>query len=130
MTQCNAVNHFILIVCRMLNKDEMIHCVTVSVSFAGKRPLSVRNPSASITIINSVSCLQNLGNSEFRVMKDKILTLIHEDARFVKGCISLSMQRCFAIKADINELLDVARQIYCELISDMRSKRIIIIYLN
>lgn len=67
------------------------------------------------------SNLQNLGNSEFRVMKDKILTLIHADARFVKGCTSLSMQRCFAIKADINELLDVARQIYCELISDMKS---------
>ncbi|XP_050453285.1 mutS protein homolog 4-like [Cataglyphis hispanica] len=64
---------------------------------------------------------KNLGNSEFRVMKDKILTLIHADARFVKGCTSLSMQRCFAIKADINELLDVARQIYCELISDMKS---------
>lgn len=54
-------------------------------------------------------------------MKDKILTLIHADARFVKGCTSLSMQRCFAIKADINELLDIARQVYCELISDMRS---------
>lgn len=65
--------------------------------------------------------LQNLRNSEFQVMKDKILTLIHADARFVKGCTSLSMQRCFAIKADVNELLDVARQIYCELISDMKS---------
>ncbi|KYN19241.1 MutS protein like protein 4 [Trachymyrmex cornetzi] len=64
---------------------------------------------------------KNLGNSEFQVMKDKILTLIHADARFVKGCTSLSMQRCFAIKPDINELLDVARQIYCELISNMKN---------
>ncbi|XP_018401348.1 PREDICTED: mutS protein homolog 4-like [Cyphomyrmex costatus] len=64
---------------------------------------------------------KNLGNSEFQVMKDKILTLIHVDARFVKGCTSLSMQRCFAIKSGINELLDVARQIYCELISDMKN---------
>lgn len=55
-------------------------------------------------------------------MKDKILTLIHTDARFVKGCTSLSMQRCFAIKADINELLDVSRQIYCELIGDMKGE--------
>ncbi|XP_011877521.1 PREDICTED: mutS protein homolog 4-like isoform X1 [Vollenhovia emeryi] len=68
-----------------------------------------------------VKTRKNLGNSEFRVMKDKILTLLHTDARFVKGCTSLGMQRCFAIKADINELLDVARQIYCELISDMKS---------
>lgn len=64
-------------------------------------------------------------------MKDKILTLIHADARFVKGCTSLSMQRCFAIKADINELLDIARQIYCELISDMKSESVMrIIYLT
>ncbi|XP_025269482.1 mutS protein homolog 4-like [Camponotus floridanus] len=68
-----------------------------------------------------VKMRKNLKNSEFQVMKDKILTLIHADAKFVKGCISLSMQRCFAIKADINELLDVARQIYCELISDMKN---------
>ncbi|XP_029169725.1 mutS protein homolog 4-like [Nylanderia fulva] len=68
-----------------------------------------------------VNMRKNLQNSEFRVIKDKILTLIHTDARFVKGCTSSSMQRCFAIKADINELLDVARQVYCELISDMRN---------
>ncbi|KAG5327604.1 MSH4 protein, partial [Pseudoatta argentina] len=68
-----------------------------------------------------VKTRKNLRNSEFQVMKDKILTLIHMDARFVKGCTSLSMQRCFAIKADINQLLDVARQIYCELISDMKN---------
>ncbi|XP_011060697.1 PREDICTED: LOW QUALITY PROTEIN: mutS protein homolog 4-like [Acromyrmex echinatior] len=82
--------------------------------------LSVRD---SFTLITQpmVPCLQNLRNSEFQVMKDKILTLIHMDARFVKGCTSLSMQRCFAIKADINQLLDVARQIYCELISDMKN---------
>lgn len=84
----------------------------------------------SFTLITRpmVSCLQNLGNSEFQVMKDKILTLIHADARFVKGCTSLSMQRCFAIKSDINELLDIARQIYCELISDMKSKHVTSIY--
>ncbi|XP_011702971.1 PREDICTED: mutS protein homolog 4-like [Wasmannia auropunctata] len=68
-----------------------------------------------------VKTQKNLGNSEFRVMKDKILTLIHADARFVKGCTSLSMQRCFAIKTDINELLDISRQVYCELISDMKN---------
>ncbi|KAL0130729.1 hypothetical protein PUN28_002386 [Cardiocondyla obscurior] len=68
-----------------------------------------------------VKIRKNLGNSEFHVIKNKILSLIHVDARFVKGCTSLSMQRCFAIKTDINELLDVARQIYCELINDMQS---------
>ncbi|EFN83847.1 MutS protein-like protein 4 [Harpegnathos saltator] len=68
-----------------------------------------------------VKMRKNLENSEFKVMKDKIMTLIHADARFVKGSTSSSMQRCFAIKAGINELLDIARQVYCELINDMKS---------
>ncbi|XP_014474027.1 PREDICTED: mutS protein homolog 4-like [Dinoponera quadriceps] len=68
-----------------------------------------------------VKMRKNLGNYEFQVMKDKIMTLIHTDARFVKGSTSSSVQRCFAIKAGINELLDVARQVYCELINDMKN---------
>ncbi|EZA53357.1 MutS protein-like protein [Ooceraea biroi] len=67
-----------------------------------------------------VKMRKNLGNLEFRVIKDKMLTLINTDARFVKGCASSSLERCFAIQPGLNELLDVARQIYCELISDMK----------
>ncbi|RLU22266.1 hypothetical protein DMN91_004544 [Ooceraea biroi] len=73
-----------------------------------------------IDIMHYVLNLQNLGNLEFRVIKDKMLTLINTDARFVKGCASSSLERCFAIQPGLNELLDVARQIYCELISDMK----------
>ncbi|XP_076648017.1 mutS protein homolog 4 [Halictus rubicundus] len=64
---------------------------------------------------------KRLGNPRFRLMRERILDTIHPDARFVIGYTSSNMQRCFAIKAGINDLLDVARRTYCELIDDMKS---------
>ncbi|KAI4499916.1 hypothetical protein M0802_004786 [Mischocyttarus mexicanus] len=64
---------------------------------------------------------KNLENSQFEIMKNKILQIIHPDARSLIGYTSSNMQRCFAIKPGINDLLDIARQTYCELISDMKN---------
>lgn len=64
---------------------------------------------------------QKLESEEFRLMRERILEIIHPDAKFVTGYSSSNMQRCFAIKAGINDLLDIARQTYCELIDDMKS---------
>ena len=66
--------------------------------------------------------LQKLRNDEFRLMREKIVETVHSDARSVTGYTSSNMQRCFAIKAGINDLLDIARQTYCELIDDMKSQ--------
>ncbi|XP_043664602.1 mutS protein homolog 4-like [Vespula pensylvanica] len=64
---------------------------------------------------------KNLENSQFEIMKNKILEIIHPDAKSLVGYTSSNMQRCFAIKPGINDLLDIARQTYCELISDMKT---------
>ncbi|KAK2584262.1 hypothetical protein KPH14_006669 [Odynerus spinipes] len=64
---------------------------------------------------------ENLQNSQFEIMKKKILEIIHPDARSLVGYTSSNMQRCFAIKPGINDLLDIARQTYCELIRDMKT---------
>nr|XP_033342513.1 mutS protein homolog 4-like [Megalopta genalis] len=64
---------------------------------------------------------KRLENPRFRLMRERILETIHPDARFVVGYTSSNMQRCFAIKAGINDLLDIARRTYCELIDDMKS---------
>ncbi|KAK1124579.1 hypothetical protein K0M31_005955 [Melipona bicolor] len=65
---------------------------------------------------------KKLKNDEFRLMRERIVETIHPDARSVTGCTSSNMQRCFAIRAGINDLLDIARQTYCELIDDMKSQ--------
>ncbi|NP_001153243.1 mutS homolog 4 [Nasonia vitripennis] len=54
---------------------------------------------------DSYACIQNL-----------ISELIHKDACCNHGFTSSNLQRCFAIKPKINDLLDIVRQAYCELI--------------
>nr|XP_053629832.1 mutS protein homolog 4-like isoform X2 [Cherax quadricarinatus] len=45
--------------------------------------------------------------------------VLHEDARLVKGAAAMRTQRCYAIKSQVNGLLDVARKIYSEIIDDI-----------
>ncbi|XP_034949530.1 mutS protein homolog 4-like [Chelonus insularis] len=65
--------------------------------------------------------MKDLEDEVFDKIKQRILSIVHDDARAVMGYTSSNMQRCFAIKPGINDILDVARQTYCELIDDMKS---------
>ncbi|XP_045516857.1 mutS protein homolog 4-like [Pieris brassicae] len=50
---------------------------------------------------------------------DRIRSILLDDAHLEKGAMG-SLQRCFAIKPEINGLLDVARRTYSELIDDIQ----------
>ncbi|KAL3273960.1 hypothetical protein HHI36_015383 [Cryptolaemus montrouzieri] len=59
-------------------------------------------------------------NSEgFIYIRDKVRTLIHDNAHAAKSHNGL-LQRCFAIKPGINGLLDLVRKVYSERLDDMR----------
>jgi DNA mismatch repair protein MSH4 len=45
--------------------------------------------------------------------------LLHDDAKNVKGYSASCIQRCFAIKSEMNVLLDLARKTYCELVDEI-----------
>ncbi|XP_049858425.1 mutS protein homolog 4-like [Schistocerca gregaria] len=49
----------------------------------------------------------------------RLLDTLHEDAHAVKGFTACQMQRSFAVKPQVNILLDVARKTYCEVIDDI-----------
>ncbi|KAJ1530742.1 hypothetical protein ONE63_005597 [Megalurothrips usitatus] len=70
----------------------------------------------SILFIKSRECLQD---SRGDLMKSRISQTLNEDVKAPKGGKTATFQRCFAVKSGINELMDVARKTYCELISDM-----------
>ena len=38
-----------------------------------------------------------------------------------KGAAAMRLQRCFAIKSGVRDLLDIARQTYCELVKDIET---------
>ncbi|XP_034251645.1 mutS protein homolog 4-like isoform X2 [Thrips palmi] len=53
------------------------------------------------------------------LMKARILQTLNEDVKAPKGGKTAVFQKCFAVKSGINDLMDVARKTYCELINDM-----------
>ena len=57
------------------------------------------------------------------MMLDCICEIINEDTYLSKSHALSEFQRCFAVKADINELLDVARAAYTELIDKIQGKQ-------
>jgi DNA mismatch repair protein MSH4 len=63
--------------------------------------------------------LKNFEDNSYNEIKELIFELIQSDANSVQGYTSSNMQRCFAIKPNISELLDIIRQAYCELIDNM-----------
>ncbi|KAL0882963.1 hypothetical protein ABMA27_016456 [Loxostege sticticalis] len=58
-------------------------------------------------------------NPNYKEIADRIHNVIQEDAHLEKGAMG-SLQRCFAVKPEINGLLDVARRTYSELIEDIQ----------
>ena len=52
-------------------------------------------------------------------MLKKVKEIICDEARKAKGPGAMRLQRCIAIKHGLNGPLDVARQIFCELVEDI-----------
>lgn len=58
-------------------------------------------------------------NPHYIEISNRIRDVIQDDAHLEKGAMG-SLQRCFAVKPEINGLLDVARRTYSELIEDIQ----------
>ncbi|GFS64862.1 mutS protein homolog 4 [Trichonephila inaurata madagascariensis] len=62
---------------------------------------------------------QILSDERFLKLQEKIGLVIHTDAQWQKGVLNMHMQKCFAVKPNINGLLDVARRAYSESVNDV-----------
>ncbi|XP_045212131.2 mutS protein homolog 4-like isoform X2 [Mercenaria mercenaria] len=60
-----------------------------------------------------------LEDPRFVLMLDKINCIIHEDARYQKGTLNMRSQKCFAVKPNMNGLLDISRKTYTEMVDDI-----------
>jgi DNA mismatch repair protein MSH4 len=67
----------------------------------------------------AVIFLQCLSDDNYQRIYGKILSVLHDDARTAKGAEASQMQCNFAVRAGISGILDLARQTYCEIISDI-----------
>lgn len=62
-------------------------------------------------------------NSDYEAILSKIKETIQDEAQLQKGAVNMKRQRCFAVKADINPILDIARNAYCEVVEEVNSKQ-------
>ncbi|XP_069089318.1 mutS protein homolog 4 [Pleurodeles waltl] len=61
----------------------------------------------------------SLEDNRFKIILEKIKTVINEDTRYVKGCLNMRTQKCYAVKPNVNEFLDIARRTYAEIVDDI-----------
>ncbi|XP_006888675.1 PREDICTED: mutS protein homolog 4 [Elephantulus edwardii] len=61
----------------------------------------------------------SLEDSRFGIILEKIKTVINDDVRYMKGCLNMRTQKCYAVKSNINEFLDIARRTYTEIVDDI-----------
>ncbi|XP_077189415.1 mutS protein homolog 4 isoform X2 [Paroedura picta] len=61
----------------------------------------------------------SLEDNRFGIILEKIKTVINDDTRYTKGCLNMRTQKCYAVKPNINEFLDIARKTYTEIVDDI-----------
>lgn len=50
---------------------------------------------------------------------EQIKTVINDDTTYLKGSLNLRMQKCYAVRPNVNEFLDIARRAYTEIVDDI-----------
>lgn len=60
-----------------------------------------------------------VANTRFDSILDQIGTVINDDTAYLKGSLNMRTQKCYAVRPNINEFLDIARRAYTEVVDDI-----------
>lgn len=55
----------------------------------------------------------------FDMILEQIKTVINDDTSYMKGSLNMRTQKCYAVRPNINEFLDIARRAYTEIVDDI-----------
>ncbi|XP_042244845.1 mutS protein homolog 4 isoform X2 [Thunnus maccoyii] len=61
----------------------------------------------------------SLEDNRFDMILKQIKTVINDDATYLKGSLNMRTQKCYAVRPNINEFLDIARRAYTEIVDDI-----------
>ncbi|XP_064185202.1 mutS protein homolog 4 [Anguilla rostrata] len=61
----------------------------------------------------------SLEDKRFDSILEQIKTVINDDVAYMKGSLSMRTQKCYAVRPNINEFLDIARRAYTEIVDDI-----------
>ncbi|CAN9502162.1 unnamed protein product [Ophioblennius macclurei] len=60
-----------------------------------------------------------LEDNRFDMILEQIKTVINPDITYLKGSLNMRSQKCYAVRPDINEFLDISRRAYTEIVDDI-----------
>ncbi|XP_075304759.1 mutS protein homolog 4 [Odontesthes bonariensis] len=60
-----------------------------------------------------------LEDNRFDMILEQIKTVINCDTTYLKGSLNMRTQKCYAVRPNINEFLDIARRAYTEIVDDI-----------
>lgn len=60
-----------------------------------------------------------LEDDRFDSILEQIKTVINHDITYLKGSLNMRSQKCYAVRPNINEFLDIARRAYTEIVDDI-----------
>ncbi|KAF4790228.1 mutS 4 [Turdus rufiventris] len=66
----------------------------------------------------------SLEDTRFGIILEKITSVINDDTKYTKGCLNMRTQKCYAVKPNISEFLDIARRTYTEIVDDIAAKAV------
>lgn len=117
-----------LSLCTVLPKADTLHMVEQSLNQIITMKHTLELLPGLITVLSAeiqspllLNILEVVKSEVYVAMLEQIKCIISEDARINKGSAAMRLQRCFAIKEGICELMDLARQAYCELVKDVET---------
>ncbi|KAM3871478.1 mutS protein homolog 4 [Diretmus argenteus] len=61
----------------------------------------------------------SLEDNRFDMILEQIKTVINDDTSYLKGSLNMRTQKCYAVRPDINEFLDISRRAYTEIVDDI-----------
>ncbi|RUS27664.1 hypothetical protein BC938DRAFT_482923 [Jimgerdemannia flammicorona] len=93
------------------------HAIMLKHTLKSIKPLVAALGSCQNALLVAVRKL--LSDARLGWFEERIHEVINEDATYQKSALGLRNQRCYAVKAGVNGLLDVARQTYKETIDDI-----------
>uniref|UniRef100_A0A6Q2ZI71 DNA mismatch repair proteins mutS family domain-containing protein n=1 Tax=Esox lucius TaxID=8010 RepID=A0A6Q2ZI71_ESOLU len=61
----------------------------------------------------------SLEDNRFDKILKQIKTVINDDTNYLKGSLNMRTQKCYAVRPNINEFLDISRRAYTEIVDDI-----------
>ncbi|XP_063040064.1 mutS protein homolog 4 [Engraulis encrasicolus] len=80
-------------------------------------PLKVVLKNCKTALLSAYASL--LDDSRFDLILEQIKTVISDDINYISGSLNMRTQKCYAVRPNINEFLDIARRTYTEIVDDI-----------